>query len=202
MFTAKTYISSISVEKYISQYRDSDKFIVFCKECNKYNNCWACPPYDFDTDQYISRYKNAYIIGTKLTPSQNIISVCTDAEKSKSAGAEIIAAARRELDVSLLLLESHFPDSKAFFAGTCHLCNTMNNTMDCTRISGKPCRYPEKIRHSLESLGFDIGKTTEKLLNIELKWSSDGSLPEYLALVSALFTNSVIDGIENYFIEK
>lgn len=54
-----------------------------------------------------------------------------------------------------------------------------------------PCRYPDRIRPSLESLGFDIGKTASELLGIELKWSEPGSsgLPEYFTLVSGFFSS-------------
>lgn len=56
---------------------------------------------------------------------------------------------------------------------------------------GRPCRYPDRIRPSLESLGFDIGKTASELLGIELKWSEPGSsgLPEYFTLVSGFFSS-------------
>lgn len=101
----------------------------------------------------------------------------------KQTGFKIIVETRSHLDKQLLALESKYPDSKAFFAGFCTLC-----TQECARIIGEPCRYPTKIRHSLESFGFDIGKTASQLLNIDLKWSNDGRLPEYFTLVSGFFT--------------
>ena len=27
--------------EYIRKYRDEDKFIVFCRRCNRYDRCWA-----------------------------------------------------------------------------------------------------------------------------------------------------------------
>jgi len=198
MFSIKNYFSYIPVTDYISNYRDADKFIVYCKQCNKYGNCWACPPYDFDATDYILKYNKAYIIGTKISLSEDIRKACKNAEDSKSTGAKVIVDVRTMLDKQLLDAESNTVDSKAFFAGTCHICEPG----DCTRIQNEPCRYPDKIRHSLESVGFDIGKTTEELLGIKLKWSNDGSLPEYLTLVSGLFTNSKADSLEDYFTEK
>jgi len=197
MYTYQTHITSLNVSDYTENYRDADKFIVFCKQCNRYGNCWACPPYDFDTRNYILKYNKVYIIGTKIIISKETRLNYKSAEENKIIGAEIIASVRKNLDEQLLKIESEIPESRAFFAGTCHICNRE----DCTRILNKPCIYPDKIRHSLESFGFDIGKTTEKLLNIELKWSDNGLLPEYLTLVSGLFTNSKIDNIEKYFIE-
>jgi len=198
MYYIQSYISCISVKDYISNYRDIDKFIEFCKQCNKYMNCWACPPYDFDTTGSITKYNKVYIIGTKIILSEDIRSNCKSQEESKSAGAKIIADVRKGLDEQLLKIEEKTPDSIAFFAGTCHICEDE----DCTRITGEDCRYPDKIRHSLESFGFDIGKTAKELLGIELKWSNDGSLPEYLTLVSGLFSNQNVDDIENYFTKR
>lgn len=194
MYSVNNYIISISAKEYISKYRDVSRFIVFCKECTKYNSCWACPPYDFDTEEYISGYDKAYIIGTKIQLSEKARSGCKNAHDSRLLGTEVIAEVRADLDRKLLEMELDIPNSRAFFAGTCHVCGAE----DCTRIENKPCRYPEKIRHSLESFGFDIGKTTEELLGIKLQWSSDGLMPEYITLVSGLFTNYNIDNAESY----
>ncbi|MBD8387445.1 DUF2284 domain-containing protein [Dysgonomonas sp. BGC7] len=189
MYILNNYIVHIDTKNYIADYRNPEKFIGFCKQCNKYNNCWACPPYNFDTEYNITKYNRVYIIGTKIIPSETIRSRCDNAENSKQTGADIITHVRSKLDRQLLDLEIKYPESRAFFAGTCHVCGKE----DCTRLTNNPCRYPEKIRHSLESFGFDIGKTTKELLDIELKWSNDGLLPEYFTLVSALFTNEEID---------
>ncbi|QIU97621.1 hypothetical protein BacF7301_25575 [Bacteroides faecium] len=48
--------------------RDAEKFISFCRQCGCYNTCWACPPFAFDVDQYLSQHELALIIGTKITP--------------------------------------------------------------------------------------------------------------------------------------
>ena len=188
-------VASIDTIDFVDAYRDIEKFIVFCKQCRQYNTCWACPPYDFDTTSYILKYDKVYIIGTKIILSEQTRLNCKNAEESKLMGARIITEVRKIIDEQLLLMEKEIPDSKTFFAGTCHICDVN----DCTRITGEPCRYPDKIRHSLESFGFDIGKTSEELLGITLQWSNDGSLPEYLTLVSGLFTIGSIENVENYF---
>ena len=185
----------IGVTGYIERYRDPGKFIEFCKECDRYNACWACPPYNFDSESYITPYTNAFILGTKITPDEKLRSRYDFNEhsnkkqvsnkQSKEITRLLITDVRKLLDGALLSLEQQYPDSRALFAGTCHLCPTGT----CTRITEKPCIYPEKIRPSLEALGFDIGKTASELLGIELKWSSNGELPEYFVLVSGFFTN-------------
>lgn len=198
MYTTSNYMTAIPVKDYVEGYRDTEKFVAFCRQCNRYENCWACPPYDFDTDEYILKYESACLIGTKIDIPLSIRTIHNSPEKGKALGAEIIASVRRTLDEWLLGIEVAVPGSRAFFAGTCHVCDAD----DCTRRQGIPCRHPDKIRPSLEALGFDIGKTTETLLGITLKWSNDGSLPEYLTLVSGLFFNQDIDDIKNYIVDN
>lgn len=186
--------TQIKAAEYIRNYRDVHKFIAYCRQCNRYGNCWACPPYDFDTDSFISSYEYLHIIGTKIVLEDEVRNSCTDTVQQIELGKKILTEVRFGLDKYLLHLENIYTGSKAFFAGTCHLCPEN----ECTRINGKPCIHPGEIRHSLESFGFDIGKTTSDLLGIELKWSSDGQLPEYFILVSGLFTNHVIKGLDPF----
>jgi predicted metal-binding protein len=89
-------------------------------------------------------------------------------------------------------MEKEYAGSRAFFAGTCHLCSPDK----CTRIKGSPCVFPGRVRPSLESFGFDVSQTALKLLNVEMKWSRDGVLPSYFVLVSGFFTNVDIHQLE------
>lgn len=73
------------------------------------------------------------------------------------------------------------------FAGTCIYCP---ETEKCSRLIDQPCRHPDLARPSLESFGFDIGKTTSELFNIPLLWGKDDKMPEYLTLVCGFFTNA------------
>lgn len=180
METSKDYISedftaTISVSDYMNHYRDAEKFIGFCRQCQRYNTCWACPPFTFDVKGYLSQYEIALIIGTRITPlhPEKITDVIL-------YGNELMAMERKRTDELLLKLEKEH-NGRAFFPGSCLLCPS------CTRETGKPCLYPDKVRPSLEACGFDIGKTTTELLNIELKWGENGKMPPYLMLVSGVF---------------
>lgn len=72
------------------------------------------------------------------------------------------------------------------YVGTCLHCPEGS----CTRPAGKPCRHPDKVRPSLEACGFDIARTTSELFGIDLKWGSEGRIPEYLTLVCGFFHNA------------
>ena len=188
MYHTVIHSASIPVTTYIEQYRDAEKFIRFCKECNRYDRCWACPPFDFDTTEYLIGYDNAYIIGIKIILDDETRQQ-PDMETSKIIARQIIEEVRAKVDKRLLTLEKSYPGSKSFFAGTCINCPPET----CTRIKGAPCIHPDKIRYSLEAMGFDIEKTASELLQTELKWSTTPLLPEYFTLVSGFFTNYKID---------
>jgi predicted metal-binding protein len=173
----------IGVKELTDRYRDVEKFITYCKACNRYNACWSCPPFDFDTDAYLAAYQTAHIIGTKIILDKETIDSHQGWDNCTKISYEIIGTVRKELDNMLLSKEAQNPESKAFFAGTCRLCPLGQ----CTKITGAPCISPEKIRPSLEALGFNVSDISLELLNIEMKWSRNGILPEYFTLVSGFF---------------
>ena len=77
--------------------------------------------------------------------------------------------------------ERQEPGSRCF-TFRCTLCPE-----GCTRPEGKPCRYPDRLRYSLEAVGFDVTAAASDLLGIDLEWSSDGTLPKHITIVTALF---------------
>jgi predicted metal-binding protein len=182
------FVTEVKLADYLRDYRDAARFMEYCKTCNRYGACWSCPPFEFDTEEYLSPYGTAYVIGTKIVLDEKTIEENRGWEKCMKTAHAILKKVRPVLDRHLLALEKRHPVSRAFFAGTCHICSAEA----CTRIEGRACIAPEKIRPSLESFGFDIGKTSAELLNVELQWSRNGLLPEYLTLVSGFFTRQTI----------
>ncbi|MBU2638010.1 MAG: DUF2284 domain-containing protein, partial [Nanoarchaeota archaeon] len=59
----------------------------------------------------------------------------------------------------------------------------------CKKALNKPCRYPDKMRFSLESLGVDCNQLTEDVFNFPLLWYKDKTAPEYTSVVCALPVN-------------
>ena len=149
------------------------------------------PPFSFDAEEYLSGFETAHLIAARIEPGKRLRALCADAGQSEKQGRALLNEARCELDARLLALEEAWPDSRAFFAGTCFDCPEGT----CTRPLDLPCVRPGKIRPSLEALGFDLGRTASELLGIELRWSVDGRLPEYFTLISGFFTNHSIDSL-------
>lgn len=158
--------------EYINGYRDFGRVREYCRDCERYGNCWACPPYDFDETALLDRFTDISLLATVITPSEGVT-------LTQETMDRIISLERQRLDKMLLGMEGN---ARVFFAGTCLLCPPEQ----CTRREGLPCRHQESIRPSLEALGFDIARTAADIFNTPLQWSRNGQPPKYLTLISAL----------------
>ena len=178
----ESFFARCEAGDYLRRFRDAEKFAGFCCACTRYGMCWACPPFGFDAEEYLSGRATVWIVGTKIVPEERFRRECESSGKAVETG-------RGTLDGRLLELEREYPGSRAFFAGTCILCPEGA----CTRRQGRPCLYPEKVRPSLEAFGLDMQRTADELLGVRMKWSRSGEMPEYFTLVSGFFTDSRID---------
>ena len=77
--------------------------------------------------------------------------------------------------------EKKHPGSISLSAGSCQLCKN-----GCAKPLGQPCRFPDQMRYSIESLGGNVGLTIEKLMGIQLEWMEEGKLPHHFVLVCGL----------------
>lgn len=135
-----------------------------------------------DPEPLMRGYRSALLVATKITPSATGIPL--------GESRRLIRPERIRLENRLRELERQHGGRAFAYTGSCLHCAEGS----CTRMSGEPCRHPELVRPSLEACGFDIGRTASELFGIDLLWSSDGMIPEYLTLVCALFHNA--DSVE------
>ncbi len=176
-------INHVDCDSYIEKFRNVERFLALCKECPNYKMRWSCPPYNNIDELNLSQFNDGYIIGQKIIIKEQMRVLPTEKVKMEEIVSNILLPVRRLTDEKLLYLESQIDESISFYAGSCNLCGIG----ECTRIVGEPCRHPDKIRPSLEALGFDISRTANEILNTELKWADTISLPEYYILISAIF---------------
>ena len=175
-YTAQDRWLKMPMAEYIAGYRDFARMRGFCRECGRYGNCWACPPYDSDETAPLEGYATISLLATVITPSEGVTLTPETADR-------IIRRERQRLDRMLMEMEQAAATAaRAFFAGTCLLCPPEH----CTRRESLPCRHPESIRPSLEALGFDVARTISGLFGIELQWGRPDAPPAYLTLLSAL----------------
>lgn len=65
----KEYSVVLPMADYIREFRDAGRFIEYCKACGQYGTCWACPPFDFDTDKVLGRYDSILLVAVKTDVS-------------------------------------------------------------------------------------------------------------------------------------
>ncbi len=169
----ETFEKTVKVRDYIENYVNVEEFLEYCKACKNYEKIWACPSYDFNPIDYWKKYETLYIIGKKIY-SEGI--------NDDATWHEIYLTEKHNLSQELYAKEKEKPGSVSLCAGSCDLCIESG----CTRSSGKACRYPDKMRYSIESLGGNVGLTASKLLGIELQWMKENSIPDYFVLIAGL----------------
>ena len=162
----------IKVSDYLDRYVNVEEFLQYCKKCNNYEKLWSCPSYDFNPEDYWEEYDELIVVARKIIFGEGV-----DQDRSY----EIMLEVKEDMSRELYELEKQYPGSISLSAGSCSLCKD-----GCTRAVGEPCRYPEMMRYSIESLGGDVGRTVSKLMGYELEWIEEGKLPSYFVLVGGL----------------
>ena len=173
---------TVPADELIRDYRDVERIRQYCLQCPGYGKAWNCPPFDFDPRTVSDGFKTVRLMATVIEFDETTRAACKTAEQSAEMGREAMQEVWKTLLPRLYEMERQSPGSRCF-TFRCVLCPE-----GCTRPEGKPCRHPELMRHSLESVGFDIVAMMRDLLGINLEWSTDGSLPKHITLVTALFS--------------
>ena len=88
---------------------------------------------------------------------------------------------KQRLSDRMMELEKQYPGSVSLSAGACSSCPE-----GCSRADRKPCRFPDSMRYSVESLGGNVGLTVQKLLHLHLEWIEENRLPHHFILVNGL----------------
>lgn len=155
----------------------------YCKSCPNYQKVWSCPPYDFSEEEYINEYKFAYIIGAKLNYSNiqdQINKLILNKFDNIHISTNIYYSLRKIVDKKMFSVENLFTDSKILLGGKCTLCT------ECSRQKNNPCLHKDKLRYSLESLGFEVSSITENILKDKIVFTGDSLQPYCLSIYALL----------------
>ena len=177
-YTIEEFSHEVSVAEYITDFHNPDEVWSYCRACANHGKQWGCPPFDFDVVARLSKYSSLQLIVTKIT--------LIDRRLTSAEVDNILRQERIGLEKRLLELERSYNGLACSFIGKCLHCKEES----CSRLVGKPCRHPQLVRPSLEAYGCDVVRTLSELFNIELQWSKNGTLPEYLVLTCGVFYNA------------
>ena len=149
---------ALPMSEMLEKYVDVEKFLGYCAACPRCGQTWSCPPYDFDPAAVWPQY-----------------AAVADPEM-------VLRPYRRAFDALLEERERETCGSLRLDAGRCLVCER------CARRDEEPCRFPEKLRYSLESLGANVGALAADKLGAPLQWGTKDAPPEYFVLVGAVLT--------------
>lgn len=188
IYTTERYEAIVSVDHYLDKYVDVDTFLQACKACPNYEKIWSCPTYDFDVIEYWKKYKTLELTAIKIIFDEAVAGKKLTKEEQEEITKNSIWEVKAQLAEELYEREKAVPGSISLSAGSCTLCKGSGTHAEgfCSRLKGEPCRYPDKMRYSIESLGGNVGTTLSELMEIELEWIQEGRMPSYFVLVSGL----------------
>ncbi|HCT91047.1 MAG TPA: metal-binding protein [Lachnospiraceae bacterium] len=181
-YTVERYEADVPVEEYMEACVDVPTFLECCKQCGNYGKVWSCPSYDFEPEDYWRKYGNLHLIGVKICFPTEMTEKTYKKEELDTLVQETLWAEKKKLSEELMEMEQENPGSVSLSAGSCLNCK------QCARLTGEPCRFPDKMRYSIESIGGNVGLTVTKYLKQELIWMEEGRLPEHFILVCGLLS--------------
>ena len=179
---SERYDCIVPMKEYLESCVDVPQFLGYCKQCSNYNRIWSCPSHDFDPETYFAAYSQIMIVGHKIILPEELTRKVLTKEEQEPLLKDLLTEPKLTLDKEMLSLEKQHPGSRALSGGSCLYCSPGT----CARISGEPCRFPEKMRYSIEALGGNVGLTVTRYLHQELEWIEENHLPHHFILVAGL----------------
>ena len=175
-FETVYYEQDIPMEEYLKECVDVPKFLGYCRKCTNFGKIWSCPDFDFDPMDLWGKYSNIKVIAMKILVPEELREKEYDIRSGTEFVTTILNDYKKDFDEHILEEEKKIEGAVGLSGGSCLLCAPAA----CSRQEGKPCRHPDKMRHSIESLGGNVSLTLSKYLNLKLEWMEEGHLPAYL----------------------
>lgn len=174
-FYIESLTTFIDVKDVLVEY---EKLALLCEEgCKNFNTKYCCPPIS-PSFQKVSRgfkYLTVNVFKTRLKEYKTIYNTIRMINNvNKTIQRRIIDQATIEGEI---ILEN----------GSCRLCR------NCQMENNLPCKYPGRMRYSLEATGIHVYDLVMKCFDFPLLWYSKGNFPEYQCVVSGILTNNPDD---------
>lgn len=170
-------IKEISTKELLKFYKPQEIF-ANCTNCPRYDKNWSCPPRTFNVEEFVTLFEKAYLISVEF-------SLRGFATKEGS----IASYYKTRFDINSGLMAAENQRYTTLIAGHCSYCD------ECTKIENKECPHPDKIRFSLESLGFKVSDIMESCFQTTLQWDGEEH-PDSLYIVAAVLTDETINTAE------
>ncbi|MGL5313880.1 MAG: DUF2284 domain-containing protein, partial [Peptostreptococcaceae bacterium] len=161
----------------INKFIDFEYFTGLCKDgCPSYNTNWTCPPNSPRYEEYSKDYEKTLV----MIMYSNI----NDDELSN-----VHINLRRTISPVLHSLEKNF-NGLLTDGGRCMHCET------CTCSDNLPCRAPELLRYSMESMGINLDALAKEVLNHKITWNKEENADNYCTVFGSVCFNGDYNEID------
>lgn len=181
-----------------------DEVLTFCQACKNYGKNYSCPQFDFETTTWLADYDYATLILT-ITPTAELANrraelaagdyrSATYQQYSKGDDDDLFMRIsmyafeqiKYKLNDKLLKYERRAAGVISIPPGSCSYCKS------CAKARGERCLYPEKLRYSLEALGFLVSAVLDVFFDYEIDWRARDFGTDFVT-ISALFSRVPIN---------
>ncbi|MFT8395504.1 DUF2284 domain-containing protein [Propionibacterium sp.] len=173
----------IAAQDYVRDFVNVPKFVEFCRECGSHNQTWACPEFDFDPLDVWQKYRWLHLSARimEFTPGQPRTGI--PHQQLLDDVRAMFSKEKWHAYRQLVALHRRVPGSVGLSVGSCEVCT------ECTRPQGLPCRNPDQLFHSIESMGGDVMGTMSTIFGHPTLWSDGTTLPASYLVVTGLLCN-------------
>ena len=178
----KILTAEADMKDFIEHCVDVDRFLKCCEECPNFGKTWSCPPYDFNPLDYWNRFQTFYLYAVKTITPPQLLEQSYELNDLMRLGGEITLSAQNDMQAHLEAEQKKFPRSKVIGGGRCMLCREAG----CARLKNEPCRSPDRMSYSIESLGGNVQETLNRYLKEDICWGKDGHLAPYYIRIGGL----------------
>ena len=149
----------------------SASFRAMCEanSCGVYGRCYTCPPDVGPIEELMARVRS--YDRALLYQTIGALEDSYDVEGMAEAKVRHVAVGQKLLDALSPVLEG---GAMHLSGGGCGLCKV------CGKITGEPCRHPDRALASLESCGIDVYNTTK---HTPLKYINGANTVTYFGMV-------------------
>jgi len=131
--------------------------------CPNYNHSHSCPPVAPYLEEDVSQYNKFFLIYSIFDLENHIKEVKAKHPKRSEYRIkfdfQMKSLFREDLDDEFTMFLENYEDEHEekllLFDGTCRICLN-NDDGGCTFDAGKPCRYPNRKKYSMEAVGIEV----------------------------------------------
>jgi predicted metal-binding protein len=144
--------------------------------CPHFGHSWSCPPEAPYLEEIVSKFESFFLVYFELDLNEYVKKI--KAKHPKRKENRIRSAVyhdnfvRDSLEKEILQFvedyKGDYNERIILWDGFCRICYNKEERR-CTYDSGKPCRYPDRKRHSMEAVGINVNQTVGNL-DIKLEW--------------------------------